>query len=390
MCRLRPRGFPWTTFRPFTGTTNLTRPDGCNFPFLPKVWTVKCPTIHAAVRNKKPAVVSVSHRRRVMSFYFRDKAARLFNSLVAMYLLVITQNAMAWHFQGVVWNDSNQDGIHQSGETGVSNVTVKVLNCSNNAVVFTTTTASDGSFTVTDSQIPLYGNYEIAFTNIPSGYTFSKQTYPPPTNGTLVSTVDPTTGIAPCFIFNQPADVTLNNAGLIYGTATTATPLTPLVECPGSSATFSTVASGTGPFTYVWRLGGLLLSSQTTSSLTIPSVSSTNAGAYSVVVSGKLNSVTNSASLTVSTNTSATSLTSLTLCPGSPATFDAAASGTGPFTYVWRLNGAQLSSQTAHTPLALLGDIGQCRYAVWKCMGIATASPIPPPWPSAPLSPPRL
>ncbi len=273
----------------------------------------------------------------------------MFNSFVAFVCLVMAQNGMAWHFQGVVWNDANKDGIRQSGETGVSNVTVKVLNCTNGAVAFSTVTASDGSFTVTDSQVPLNGDYQVLFTNLPSGYVFTQQIYPPPTNGTIVSTANPITGFAPCFVFNQLTNDTLNNAGILKATSTTATALTPLVECPGNSATFSTVASGTGPFSYVWRLNGSVLSGKTTNSLVISPVSSANAGTYSVVVAGKANNVTNSATLTVSTNTTATSLTSLTLCPGSPATFTTTASGTGPFSYVWRLNGTQLNGQTTHT-----------------------------------------
>lgn len=284
-----------------------------------------------------------------MSNYLKDKAARLFNSCVAALFLIMAQNGMAWHFQGVVWNDTNQDGIRQSGEAGVSNIAIKVLNCSNSTVMFTTTTASDGSFEVTDSQVPLNGDYAVLFTNLPAGYVFTQQIYPPPTNGTIVSTANPLTGIAPCFVFNQLTNDTLNNAGIYKATATTATALTSLTECPGNSATFSTVASGTGSFSYVWQFNGAVLSGQTTNSLHLPSVSSTNAGTYSVVVSGKLNSVTNTAKLTVSTNTTATYLTAQTVCPGVAVTFNTVASGTGPFIYVWRLNGSQLTGQTTNS-----------------------------------------
>src|SRR5581483_6623180 len=140
-----------------------------------------------------------------------------------------------------------------------------------------------------------------------------------------------------------------NTASLTISTNTTASPLTSLVLCPGSPATFSTTASGTGPFAYVWRLNGTQLSGQTANTLNISSASSTNAGTYSVEVYGGCGSMTNTATLTVSTNTTASPLTSLVLCPGSPATFTTTASGTGPFSYVWRLNGAQLSGQTANT-----------------------------------------
>ena len=139
-----------------------------------------------------------------------------------------------------------------------------------------------------------------------------------------------------------------NSATLTIDTNVAAAPLASLSLCPGSPATFATIASGTGPFTYVWRLNGSQLASQSTSSITIASVAAANAGTYAVEVYGSCSSVTNTATLTVSTNVSATPLTGLTLCPGSPATFSTAASGTGPFTYVWRLNGAQLTGQSVN------------------------------------------
>src|SRR4029453_12253167 len=72
-----------------------------------------------------------------------------------------------------------------------------------------------------------------------------------------------------------------------------------LTNCPGTSANFSVNATGTG-LSYQWYKGASALAGQTTSSLTLNNVSSTDAGPYSVVVSGTCgNAVTNSASLTV-------------------------------------------------------------------------------------------
>ncbi len=263
--------------------------------------------------------------------------------------LLLAQSARAWHFSGVVWYDNNQDSIRQTGETGVSGVTVQVRNCTNNTLVASTTTASDGSFSFTDTVVPLSGDYHVAFTNLPAGYVFTHQIYPPPTNGSVVSTVDPATGYAPCFIFNQQTNSTLNNAGILRATNTTATALTSLARCVGDSATFSTTVSGTGPFTYLWRKDGVLLAGKTTNSLVIAPIASTNAGVYSVIVKGFLNSVTNSATLTVNTNVSATQLTSLTKVAGSSAAFSTIASGTGPFSYAWFKDGLLIASQTTNT-----------------------------------------
>ncbi len=295
----------------------------------------------------------------------RLKGARWLPIYAALVCLFLAQSCFAWHFQGVVWYDTNQNGTFDSKETGVSGLTVRVLNCTNGALVFSTVTSSNGSFSVTDNQVPLNGDYEVGFTNLPAGYIFTKQIYPPPTNGTLVSTVNPASGYAPCFVFNQLTNDTLNNAGLIRATTTSISPLTSFTECPGNPVTFSTTASGTGPFSYAWFFNGTKLNGQTNSTLTIPNVSVTNAGSYSVLVSGMLNSMTNTATLIVSTNVTATPLTSLAECSGSPATFSTTASGTGPISYVWRFNGTLLSGQTNHSfSVASVSTTNAGNYAV--------------------------
>jgi hypothetical protein len=278
----------------------------------------------------------------------RGRGAHFHCILLAVGLL-LAQNAKAWDFSGIVWNDANHNGILDPGEVGIPGVTVEVRNCSNNNLVATAKTASDGSFIFTDTVVPLSANYHVHITGLPAGYKITTQIYPPPTNGPVVSTVDPSTGYAPCFIFSQLTNSTLNNAGIFKASATTASALAPIASCPGDSVVFSTTASGTGPFTYSWRKNGTTLAGQTTNSLAISPVSSTNAGLYSVIVKGFLNSVTNSATLTVNTNVSATPLTNLTVVAGNSATFSTVPSGTGPFSYTWFKDGTQLASQTTNT-----------------------------------------
>jgi hypothetical protein len=87
-------------------------------------------------------------------------------------------------------------------------------------------------------------------------------------------------------------------------------------HCPCDTVVFSAVASGTGPFSYVWRKDGVLLSGETNSSLIIPRLqASTNLAVYSVEATGACNSATNNATLTVESGPSS-----------SPATF----ANTGP------------------------------------------------------------
>lgn len=67
----------------------------------------------------------------------------------------------------------------------------------------------------------------------------------------------------------------------------------------GSSTTFSTIASGTPPFTYTWMKNGTVLPGLDENSITINPVNQSDAGTYYVIVAGANGSVTNSAVLTV-------------------------------------------------------------------------------------------
>src|SRR5439155_1593223 len=95
-----------------------------------------------------------------------------------------------------------------------------------------------------------------------------------------------------------------------------------------------------------WTRNGTNLVNATNNSYSIAAVAAGDAGSYCVEVRGVCASATNCATLTVLTNVSATPLTSLTNCPGSPANFGTAASGTGPFTYQWTKNGVPVGSAT--------------------------------------------
>ena len=112
---------------------------------------------------------------------------------------------------------------------------------------------------------------------------------------------------------------------------------------------FNVTASGTGPFTYTWFKDGAMLAGQTTNSLTISPLNTTNAGTYAAVVMGAANAVTNSATLTVNTPVSATPLTNLVEVPGYGATFSTIASGSGPLSYLWSKDGSPIAGQTTNS-----------------------------------------
>jgi lipoprotein signal peptidase len=106
-------------------------------------------------------------------------------------------------------------------------------------------------------------------------------------------------GVYTVIVSGAAGNPVTNSATLTVNVPVTVTALTNLVCCQGDNAAFSTVASGTGPFNYVWLKNGVAINGQTSSSLTLNNVSTNDAATYSVIVSGACGNVTNSATLTV-------------------------------------------------------------------------------------------
>jgi len=129
---------------------------------------------------------------------------------------------------------------------------------------------------------------------------------------------------------------------------TSATDPSAQTACEGGSATFSTTASGTGPFTYQWQKDGVDIPGATSSSLTINPVSLGDAGTYRVIVTGTCGSATTAgALLTVNTTTVTSDPPDATRCVGGSVTFSTTPGGTGPFTYQWQKGGVDIAGATS-------------------------------------------
>ncbi len=117
----------------------------------------------------------------------------------------------------------------------------------------------------------------------------------------------------------------------------------------GSSATFSVSVTGTAPITYQWRKDGAAIAGATNASLTISNAQSASIGAYSVLVSNMVNSLSsNTATLTVNSPVVITTQpVSAVINPGSSATFSVSATGTAPMSYQWRKNLSAISGATS-------------------------------------------
>ncbi|HEY3404802.1 MAG TPA: PKD-like domain-containing protein [Ohtaekwangia sp.] len=122
--------------------------------------------------------------------------------------------------------------------------------------------------------------------------------------------------------------------------------------CVGSGVTFTVSAGVTTGVTYQWRKGGVNIVGATSSSYSIASVATGDAGLYDVVVSGTCTPSVTSASATLTVNTlpsiTAQPAPAQSICEGSGVSFSVTATGTG-LTYQWRKNGVDIGGATAST-----------------------------------------
>ena len=125
----------------------------------------------------------------------------------------------------------------------------------------------------------------------------------------------------------------------------------PVAVTAGNPAAFSVVAAGTAPFTYQWKKDGTAVSGATATSLSIASAQTSDAGAYTVVVSNAGGSVTSaSATLTVHVPPAITAQPNgQSVTVGTVTTFTVVASGTAPLSYQWKKDGSAVSGASSAT-----------------------------------------
>jgi hypothetical protein len=174
--------------------------------------------------------------------------------------------------------------------------------------------------------------------------------------------------------------VTSSAAALTLNTATAITTQPAAVTaCTGSPASLSVVATGSGTVSYQWRKAGVDISGATDATLSFPSLSASDAAAYTVVVTAGCGAVTSSSALvTVQPSTQITAQpVAATVCAGSAANFSVTASGTAPFTYQWFLNGTAIDGASASVysiASASAGVAGQYSVVVNGSCGSATSN----------------
>jgi sugar lactone lactonase YvrE len=146
----------------------------------------------------------------------------------------------------------------------------------------------------------------------------------------------------------------------------------------GGSATLTVVASGTA-LNYQWLLNGVAITGATSSTYTISSITTNNAGNYTCVISNSAGSVTTAAitiTVILPTPTITTQPISQTVSIGGSAIFTVVASGTN-LNYQWLLNGVAIAGATSSTysiSSASQSDLGSYTVVISNNYGSTTSN----------------
>lgn len=147
----------------------------------------------------------------------------------------------------------------------------------------------------------------------------------------------------------------------------------------GAAVVFTVAANGTGPLGYQWRKDGTAISGATSASLTLGNIQSSDAGAYTVVVTNAAGSITSSAAtLTIGIPPGiAVQPVDQIVKAGASVGFTVTATGTPPLSYQWNKDGAPVSGATSAS-LALgsvqISDAGAYTVAVTAGNGSVTSN----------------
>ena len=176
--------------------------------------------------------------------------------------------------------------------------------------------------------------------------------------GTVVSNPASLIVFDPVVFTQQPADATVN---------------------PGATVAFSVATTGTAPFTYKWRKGGIPIPGAVDSVYRINAVAEADQGSYDCEVTNICwPMLSNAADLMVNDPVQITQQpSSRTVNPGASVTFSVVATGTGPLTYQWKkglnaIGGALGASYTINS--AQESDEGDYRCEVTGAVGMVPSN----------------
>jgi len=285
-----------------------------------------------------------------LSYQWRKNSVNITGATSASYTTPATTAADSGSTFSVVVTNS-------AGSTTSSNATLTV----NAAAVAPSITSQPANQTVTAGQTATFS--VTATGTAPLSYQWRKNSVNI-TGATSASYTTPATTAADSgstfsvVVTNSAGSTTSSNGTLTVNAAAVAPSITsqPVnrTVTAGQTATFSVSATGTSPMSYQWMKNGTNIGGAISSSYTTPATTMSDSGsAFSVLISNSAGNVTsNSATLTVNQATAtAPSITTQppnqTVTAGQAATFSVLATGTGPLSYQWRMNGTNISGANA-------------------------------------------
>ncbi len=264
-----------------------------------------------------------------------------------------------------------------AGSTSV-NPTVPVI--TSQPVNQTVTSGQTASFSVTaTANVPL--TYQWYDNGVPiSGATSSTYTTPATSTTDSGSNFTVTVGDSAGSVTSSPGTLTVNAPPAVAPVITT--PPANQTVTAGQTASFSVIATGTGPLMYQWFKNGSAIGGATSSSYTTPATVSGDSGSlFTVTVTNTAGSATGGpATLTVNTPPVITTPpANQTVNVGQTASFSVVASGTAPLTYQWFKNGTAIGGATSSsymTSATVSGDSGSLfTVTVTNSVGSATGGP---------------
>lgn len=151
-------------------------------------------------------------------------------------------------------------------------------------------------------------------------------------------------------ISNGCINIVSNDAKLsIIGVNITSQPANTF-NCAGEPISLNVAATGRGTLTYQWRRNNINIPGANSATYNIVSLTPTDTGNYTVVITDSCNLpiTSSSARVFISNGPQISSISSATqVCAGQSTTINVSASGNGTLTYQWRLNGVAISGANA-------------------------------------------
>ncbi|HKQ75856.1 MAG TPA: pectinesterase family protein [Blastocatellia bacterium] len=202
---------------------------------------------------------------------------------------------------------------------------------------------------------------------------------------------------------NFAASVTFKNLSVTLGLTAPAITTQPagVTAIEGANVVLTAAASGSAPLSFQWSKNGVPIAGATAPTLTLNNARVADSGGYVFTASNPAGVVASNVA-TVIVNLAPPVITmqprSQTILVGEPVNFTAQVSGSAPFTYQWRKNGASIAGATSPSfsiASLQLSDAGVYTVVVSNGAGsavsdpatlIVTTTPVPPTITAQPMS----